>query len=121
MIPDNLLDEDTPEIKRRQRYINKSKETAWKRKENGYLRSLWEKHNMLHNTKEIKIEVRDVVLIKGEEKKKRKWNIRIEEELYKGKTMSYAVSGYEHQSHIERPIQHLYPNRASRRYGKINK
>ena len=40
MIPDNLLDEDTPEIKRRQRYINKSKETAWKRKEKGYLRSL---------------------------------------------------------------------------------
>ena len=72
MIPNNLLDEDTPEIKRRQRYINKSKETAWKRKKKGYLRCLREKHNMLHNTKEIKIEVRDVVLIKGEEKNKRK-------------------------------------------------
>ena len=50
MIPDNLLDEDTPEIKRRQRYINKCKETAWKRRKKGYLRSLREKHNVLRDT-----------------------------------------------------------------------
>ena len=31
MISEERLDEDTPEIKRRQRYINKCKEVAWKR------------------------------------------------------------------------------------------
>ena len=40
--------------------------------EKKYLRSLREKHNMMHNTKEMKIGMRDVVLIKGEQKKQRK-------------------------------------------------
>ena len=31
MIPEERLDEDTPEIKRRQRFINKCKEAAWKK------------------------------------------------------------------------------------------
>ena len=31
MIPEERLDEDTPEIKRRQRYINMCKKAAWKR------------------------------------------------------------------------------------------
>ena len=40
---------------------------------------------MMHNTKEMKIEVGDVVVIKGQEKNKGKWSIEIVEELYKGK------------------------------------
>ena len=40
---------------------------------------------MMHNTKEMKIEVGDVVLIKGEEKNKGKWSIGIVEGFYKGK------------------------------------
>ena len=38
---------------------------------------------MMHNIKEIKIEVGDLVLIKDEEKSNRKWSIGIDEELYK--------------------------------------
>ena len=34
----------------------------------------------MHNTKEMKIEVEDVALIKVEEKEKRKWSIGIVEE-----------------------------------------
>ena len=33
-------------------------------------RSLRERHNMMHNTTEMKVELGDVVLIKGEEKEK---------------------------------------------------
>ena len=40
---------------------------------------------MMHNKKTMKIELGDVVLIKGERKNKRKWSIGIVEELYKGK------------------------------------
>ena len=40
---------------------------------------------MMHNTNAMKIEVGDVVVIKGEEKNKGKWSIGIVEELYKGK------------------------------------
>ena len=41
--------------------------------EKKYLRSLRERHNVIHNTKEMKIEVGDVILIKSEEKNKGKW------------------------------------------------
>ena len=37
-----------------------------------YLRSIRERHNMMNKTKEMKMEVEDVVLIKGEEKNKGK-------------------------------------------------
>ena len=63
IIPQERLDEDTPEIKRRQLYINKFKEVAWETWKKKYLRSLREKHNMMHNTKEMKI---------GKTKKQRK-------------------------------------------------
>ena len=65
IISGEWLDEDTPEIKRRQRYINKGKEAVWKndgiinRWKKEYLRSLRERHNMMHNTKAMKIEVGD--------------------------------------------------------------
>ena len=65
---------------------------------------------MMHNTKAMKIEVGDVVLIKGKEKNKGKWSIRIVEELYKSK--DDAIRGFKlrtPKSHTERPIQHLYP------------
>ena len=110
MIPEGQLDEETPEIKTRQRYINKCKEAAWKRRKREYLRSLPERHNMMHNTKEMRIEVGGVVLIKGEEKNKEKWGIRIMKELYKEKDgLIRGVKLRTPKSHIERSIQHLYP------------
>ena len=58
----------------------------------------------------MKIEVGDVVLIKGEEKNKAKWSIGIVEELYKGKDdVIRGVKLRTQKLHIERPIQHLYP------------
>ena len=60
---------------------------------------------MIHNTKEMKIEVGDVVLIKGKEKNKGKWSIRIVEELYKGKDdVIRSVRLRTPKSHIERSI-----------------
>ena len=53
--------------------------------EKEYLRSCREKHNMTHNTKEMRIEVGDAVIIKSDEKSKGKWSIGIVEELYKDK------------------------------------
>ena len=51
MIPEERLDEDNPEIKRRQRYFNKCKEEAWKRWKKESLRSHRERNNMMHNAK----------------------------------------------------------------------
>ena len=51
MIPEERLDEDNPEIKRRQRYFNKCQEEAWKRWKKESLRSHRERNNMMHNAK----------------------------------------------------------------------
>ena len=65
---------------------------------------------MMHNSKEMKIEVGDVVLIKDEKKNKGKWSIEILEELYKGKDdVMRGVKLRTPTSHIGRPIQYFYP------------
>ena len=46
---------------------------------------LRERHNMVHNTKEVKIDIGDVVMIKGEDKRRGKWKIGMVKELYRGK------------------------------------
>ena len=65
---------------------------------------------MIRNTKEMKIEKGDVILIKGEEKNKGNWCIGIVEELFKGKDhVIHSVRLRTPNSHIEREIQHLHP------------
>ena len=60
---------------------------------------------MMHNTREMKIEVGDVALIKGEEKNKGKRSIGIVGELYKGKDdVIRGIKLRTPKSHIERPI-----------------
>ena len=61
---------------------------------------------MVHNTKEMKIKVRDVALIKGEEKSKGKWSIGIVEKLFKGKDdVIRGVKLRTKKSYIEQLIQ----------------
>ena len=50
-----------------------------------YLKALRERHNMLHQAKEMQISLGDIVLIKGDEKHRGKWNIRMADKLYRGK------------------------------------
>ena len=40
---------------------------------------------MTHNTKVVKIDIGDVVMIKGEDKRRGKWKIGIVKKLYRGK------------------------------------
>ena len=58
-------------------YIKRCKETLWKRWKHGYLVALREKHNLKHKDKTFKINVGDVVMIKGEEKNCGHWKIGI--------------------------------------------
>ena len=58
----------------------------------------------------MEIVIGDVVLIKGDDKHRGKWNIGIVEELYKGKdSVIRAVKLRSRKTYIERPIQFLYP------------
>ena len=68
LVPEEDLDEDFPEMKRRQRYLNKCKDAAWTRWTKEYLKALRERGNMLLQAKEMQISLGDIVLIEGNEK-----------------------------------------------------
>ena len=68
LVPEEDLDEDFPEMKRRQRYLNKCKDAAWTRWTKEYLKALRERGNMLLQAKEMQISLGDIVLIEGDEK-----------------------------------------------------
>ena len=86
-------------MKRLQLYINKSKDAAWTRWTKEYLKALRERHNMLHQAKEMQIALDDIVLIKVDEKQREKCNIGM---VDRGKLRTS-------KSYIEHPIQYLYP------------
>ena len=71
--------------KKRQKYGVRCKDAAWRRWKREYLTALRERHNMTHKTKVVKIDIGDVVMIKGEDKRRGKWKIDIVKELYRGK------------------------------------
>ena len=81
---DGKIINDDKVIKKRQRYIKRCKDAAWNRRNKEYLRSLRERHNMKNSQRHMEIAVGDVVLIKGDDKHRSKWNIGIAEELYEG-------------------------------------
>ena len=58
----------------------------------------------------MKISIGDVVLIKNEDRNRRKWKIGIVDKLYYGRDdVIRAVQLRSGKSSIQRPIQHLYP------------
>ena len=97
-------------IKKRHKYIKQCKEALWKRWKHEYLVALREKHNLKNKDKTFKINVGDVVLIKGEEKNRGHWKIGIVNHLYSGKDNIIRVAQLRiGKKLIDRPIQLLYP------------
>ena len=102
---------DEKVIRKRQKYIISCKEAVWKRWSQEYLKSLREKHDMRRKSQMHKsIKLGDVVLIKGDNKNRGKWNIGIVTKLFKGKDDEIrAVELRAGRDKLERAIQHLYP------------
>ena len=76
---------DEYELRKRSRYVQKCKEKAWTRWTSEYLKTLREQHNLKHKSHEIQIWKGDVVLIKGDQNNRGKWNIGIFQHISKGK------------------------------------
>ena len=58
----------------------------------------------------MKININDVVMIKGDEKNRGKWNLEIIENIFMGKdNIIRSLRIRTRKSIIERPIQLLYP------------
>ena len=110
LVPKKYIYDNVPEMKARQRYINKCKDAAWARWTKEYLNTLRERRNMLHQAKEMQISLGDIVLIKSDEKYRGKWNIGMVDNLYKGKDgVIRAVGLRTSELYIERQILYLYP------------
>ena len=58
-------------IKKQHKYIKRCKEALWKRSKHEYLVTLREKHNLKNKSKTLKINLGDVVMIKGGGEKSR--------------------------------------------------
>eukprot|EP00794_Sanderia_malayensis_P001273 gene1273-biopygen494 len=105
--PSNIDDKD---LRKRARYLRKCKDALWKRWQGEYLRALRERHNVMHKVTQRELEIGDVVTIKGDEKNRGQWKIGIVEELIPGRDgIVRAVKLRAGKSHLERPIQFLYP------------
>ena len=76
---------DEYELRKRSRYVQKCKKKAWTRWTSEYLKALREQHNLKHKSHDIQISKGDIVLIKGDETNRGKWNIGIVQHINKGK------------------------------------
>ena len=110
VLEEDLHNIESLDLRKRERYIRCCKEMLWKRFNTEYLKALRERHNMIHKAKDMNIKQGDVVMIKGEEKNRGLWKIGIIERLIPGRDgVVRAVRLRAGKSHLERPIQHLYP------------
>ena len=65
---------------------------------------------MLDQAKEMQISLGEIALIKDDEKNMGKYNIGIDDKLYRGKEdMTRAVGLRIAKSYIENPIQYMHP------------
>ena len=65
------------DLRKKAKNVQICKNATWSRWSNEYIKALTECHNLKHHQKTNAIKNRDLVLIKGENKNRGKWNIRI--------------------------------------------
>ena len=68
------------------------------------------RHNLKHKTRELLLNVGDVVIIRGDEKNRAHWKTGIVTKLIRGRDgIVRAVQLRAGKSFLERAVQHLYP------------
>ena len=112
----NQLPEEDPDaieskdLRKRARYLRRCKDVMWTRWTEEYIRSLRERHNLNHQKGSPLIKTGDVVLIQGDERNRRKWNLGIVAKLIKGRDgVIRAARLRAGKSFLERAIQQLCP------------
>ena len=110
LIPDEHLDDENPDMRKRARYLRRCKHVLWSPWSGEYLKSLRERHNLKLKTKDKAVQPGDLVLIQGPERNRGKWDIGIVTKLIKGRDgVVRAIQLRAGKSYLERAVQHLYP------------
>ena len=92
------------------KFLQKTKNAMWSRWTAEYLCALRECHRLKHGDKKCSLAFADVVIINSSERNRNSWPLGFVERLFEGR--DGTVRGLRlqtAQSHIEFPIQHLYP------------
>jgi len=92
------------------KFLLRTKDALWRRWTAEYLRALREHHHLKHGDKKCTLAVGDVVVIQSAEQNQNCWPLGIVEQLIDGR--DHIVCGARlraGRSHLERPIQHLFP------------
>ena len=84
-IDDVVNSDEETDVEKQLKCITTFKERVWRRWTNEYLKSLRERHNLKHKSKDANIQVGDVVIIKGDEKNRAHWKTGIVVELFTGR------------------------------------
>ena len=109
-------------MKKWHKYIKRFKEALWKRRKHEHLIALREKHNQKHEDKTFKINIGDVVMIKGGEKNWAHWKTGIVNHCILAKTASFELLNYALESAVNRQIMIKQKmNRTSRQECSVKK
>ena len=81
----SIADDDSDEWTKRQRYVQQCKKNAWKRMKQEPLETLWERHNLNRKDRTRKVNIGDIVMIKGKSKNRGHWKIGKIFQLYTGR------------------------------------
>ena len=110
LIPEEDLDEEDADLRKRARYLCRCKDVLWSHWTGEYLKSLRQRHNLKRKTKEMTtVQPGDVVLIKDSERNRGKWNIGIVANLIKGRDGVVRASRLRAgRLYLEYAFQHLH-------------
>ena len=103
MNPSGIEDAD---LRKRGRYLLKCKEALWRRWSREYVKALRERHNIIHQTRKMKIKAGEVVLVKSEERNQGKWKLGVVDTPIEGRDgvvrAVWLRSGKSTESHLSK-------------------
>ena len=110
LVPEESTEEGDADLRKRVKYLRRCKEVLWNPWSGEYLKSLRERHNVKHKSKQMNLKLGDVVLIPDAERNRGKWNMGIAVKLFQGRDgVVRAVRLRAGKSYLERAVQHLFP------------
>ena len=110
LVREESTEQRDADLRKRVKYLRWCKEVLWNRWRGEYLKSLRERHNRKHKSRQMNVELGDVVLTQDAERKRGKLNTGIVVEFFQGRDgMVRAVTLGAGKSYFERAVQHLFP------------
>ena len=103
---------ESPDLRKRAKYLKRCKDAMWRRWTDDYLRRLREQHRLKHQGNQSDIAVGDVMLVKDDERNRGKWKMGIVVELITGRDGIVRAASSRMKtgtgSYLEQALQQLY-------------